>query len=473
MANLLKISDNGTTIDFLDSSGTYRVTNWIPAVASRRLGELNHGQPFEDVVEEMTIDIRGSNPAASLRTLQRLMDRALRWSRGAPTYIHKPGWAYPDADSLVAAVYLQFTPDGSSISVAAAITGPPGPGEPMVELPPGFMLSPATKHIEGVVLRFKRRGLWMRQAVQNTGTTDAGASGTPLTLNFGVTPAAESPYTLEIDAPTNIRDMDNSYILVSEQYGLARFQAEELTATGFTSVADGNLSEDTNVLRYTPTSTNVATSGDESVVIAGNRFAVFVSYRNNGTRSYRVRAAAKRHSFFPTDENYTTPWFNVAAGASTPQWALLGTLTLSDPLWVGSTAAHFLLQVEASATGSSIDFDAVVVLGLDSPAAAVIAVGEFNAYSGGGTRNIVIDHRLMTHLSPAMYWSQESGGTEERIPYPASGRLSLTTDRNPITVMFLATGGSAATNWRRSESGGSLMTRTFTGRLSAGYVIPE
>lgn len=459
MASVLKITDGTTTVDFLHSSGTYRTTEWIPAVATRRVGEIGDVGPYDDVVEEMVISVRGNNPAAELRVIQKLFDQATRWGTGDP----------------VPAVTIQYTPTGSSINVAAVITGPAAPGEPMIELPHGATLSPTTKNIDGARLRFKRRGVWVRYPVLSTGTTNSGTSDIVLTLNLGATPAAESPYTLEMDSVVNYADIGDSYILISEENGLNRVRAETLTTTGFTSVADGsNLAENTNVLRYTPTGTVMASSSATDAIVTGDRFAIFVNYRNNGAPSYRIRAYGHRIQF-GYDPAMTTQWYTIPGGASTPRWVMIGEISVPDGYSSPSIYNFYVgLQIIASATGSTIDFDSIAVLRLDSPASAAIAISPAPfSYAPGGTKNAVIDHRLLTHPSPQMYFSVEDPpGLERRYSYGTAGRVGLSTATNPLHMMWLATGGGNVNHWRRS-SGGSPVSRTFTGRLSAGYLIPE
>lgn len=382
MPQILKFSDGTTTVDFVTSTSGYAVTRWDTAVAKRRQSMLGGRGPYEDVVEVMEITINGTAALDKLQTLQNLFEQVTRWERG----------------ENVDAVLMHYQPESTSQEWKAVISGGDG-NEPMIRLPENFVMSPVFDYIDPVRLRFRRRGVWLGESV--TTTSSAAAHPTTLTMDMTTSVDIASPVRLRLqDAAQQDAGAYDCYVLMvsgatstEAASRLALVNAETMTTTGWTSVTDTAADAKNNsILRYTPTTTSFSKSDLESITSTADagmkKWGMFVNYRNNSTAaSYQVRGVMNAME--------RTPILQIASGTSGPTWAYLGAVAL-DRIPFGVQ-----LEVKASSTGGTIDFDTVALLAMDGSASPhVVAPIRKSEAVNTGDFDLIIDHQLLSKNGP-------------------------------------------------------------------------
>jgi hypothetical protein len=447
MASIMKFVGGGVTIDFIADTA-YRVTQWNPAVATRRAGEIGGRGPYNEVVEEMTLFIGGATALAKLQALQLLLEQAVVWSKGG----------------TASSILFHYKATASSSELKTVILGPPAPGEPMIELPPNFSLAVNTQAIEPVIVRFKRLGWWL--GADDSNNSSSVAHPTTATIANFTDVNADSPVILKLNSIANADHAKNSFLLMASEVntaGAANYiqiiNAEILTTTNWTSVSDtANKARNSNVLRYTPTLTTVSNGIQGAITTtSANRWAIFVNYRNNSAgTSFKIRGGINSNLF--------TPFYVVPAGFSTPKWVYLG--TVETP---GSQLAEYVfLSAQASAASGSIDFDSIALLAMDKNGQA-IAIQD-----GGGesavSSSTVVDHRLLSYPSPLVYHNTAAAA----LNYTGNAILTIRPDDTAIAAAWLACGtGSEAAYWVPTNGSGVAYNTTFTAVQSVAYLIPE
>lgn len=170
---ILRIADSTTTADLLDGTNYSLVANgWSPKIAPLKTAALGNQSPYEDVVEEITIDVLGANATAVLARiteLTALFDQARRWTLGEP----------------VDYVSIRVEPQGvtTGLLYSNVLDGE-------VVLPRDWADRVYMGVINNVVLRVKRQGLWMN----NAATFSAFADSQPNTI-LSRTVSAVNPYS--------------------------------------------------------------------------------------------------------------------------------------------------------------------------------------------------------------------------------------------------------------------------------------
>lgn len=186
MAMYLKITNGTTTLDLLGGSATNSFNlladEWGPTVARRSERSLG-GDVYETAVEQIPLYVQSDTDAATvlanIEALAALIDQAQVWRDGGD----------------VAAVRIQYSPNSDTDYLECVILGPPD-GEPGVVLPPNFTSDLWQNAVDGVVLQFERRGLWLGEAETQddlTNTTDA-----VVALTFADSLANPSPVSVEV-----------------------------------------------------------------------------------------------------------------------------------------------------------------------------------------------------------------------------------------------------------------------------------
>lgn len=457
MPTLLTITDGTTTIDFVSSTSGYKVTSWNPAVAKRRRNLLGGAGPYEDVDEEMEITIHGTDALTKLSSLQGLLEQSQRWYRGEP----------------VSAVLLRYEPEASSAdTLNAVIVG--DSGREMIELPRNFPDSPVYDYIDPIVLRFRRRGLWSRDS-DEAGTATDEVSPTVMTIGAGAATAypVESPMLLEVSITTGVAAYAYSYILTASAATttaaanrLILFEARDLTSGQFTTSADAtNKAVGNTVLRFTAaTTTGFYSSTTKSLSAADTsvrRWGVYLNYRSNTT-------LGDFHIRYYIDSNYSriTP---IAAGTNNPQWAYLGSVSLT------TAARVFALQAKClTSTSATLDFNSIVLQAQDYTT-------DHALYLRPGSPASISDYYLTInpHILTQPHAEAYLGSTAGEDSYPAyyTGDAFLTMRGGGIAVLWLTRGNQSYTTtrpyWRATDSAGTLIEASFNAEIWEGYITPE
>jgi len=453
----LALTDGTTTITIADGAGgatSYRLRweSWAPAIAGLRSSLLGGRGPYAEAVETLELNIHGTSAAdaySKLQTLSMLFDQAERHSRG----------------ENVAAVVVKYSPDGATVSSSASplqarVLGRAGESAP-VTLAPEFLDLTGQYIIRDVRVRFVRLGWWLHTEQSNQATAvDNGEVG-----SVAITGGA-----VDVDSPTRVESfllasgsggtVRSSFLLVADRAGdIILINAESMTATGFTSVADGAaFARNTNVLRYTSADTTEQKSGEAAITFnASARWAaVFANIRNNsGSTTFKIRARFKVATN-RVEGAVSTP-VQVIPVSFGPEWVFLGIVSFNI------VAQRVELFVQASAASGTLDVDTLAILDLSMNRAQAVA---FNPVEQQGPSvGLKIDHRLLTNITPLV---QDNAGI---FPIPYKGDVIFPTRGATLYACYLATGFSALNRWR-IETSGVLETTTFTFRRRNAYLSP-
>lgn len=451
----LRISDLTTTVGFLTT--TYRVRSWPGAIARRRETMIGGRGPYDEVDETIEITISNANVMDSLATIEQLFDQACKWGQGEG----------------VSPVYIDYQPTSTAGYYRAVIVGPPDSG-PMIELPENFVMSPTVTVLDGVVLRFKRQGLWLNTTTV-TGTSASTTNGYVATISGLTATPVPSPARLALTSTTpmaNTRGVRESFLLMTCAATTAAASARLLVEAAsqgtsvsgyYTTAADATgLAPGGAVLRYTPADTEGRISGlllEGTVDTNANRWGMWVSYRNNGDTAFTVRALIT-----DTDIRLYTPPVYIEAGASAPQWIYLGSLSPA----VRFTSRGFLLEITASDTAGTIDFGAAAMMALDKPDTDRVVHIE-SAASVWISTNITFDHRMLTHLGPEVY---STASSFKDLVYPYTGDAALYINNAAVAVAWLATDLQSA-RWVATTAGTTAIANTFVLTQHVAGVTPE
>lgn len=469
----LALTDGTTTVTFMDGAGgstnypLHRQT-WAPQIAPLRRSPLGGRSPYEDVVEELVIGVRGASASAALAnlaTLAALLDQAERWSRG----------------ENVAVVTLKFCPKGALVGSAANPFTAVVLGRAAGDQTAGVSLSgewnAAAEHyfIPTVRVRLVRRGLWLHD-------TDTLASLGGVVPNGNIVSFISLPPGSGVASPLKLT-FDNfgygksastrwhgAFLLLAETDSvepLAVINAEQGVGTAYTSVADsGRNARNTNVLRYTPTGTTEAFSADISsaVLLANtNLVAVFVNVRPHTATNFLIRArlASGTYAF------QHTPLVAVPAVATQyPRWLFLGLAAVQGP-----TISNLYLGITADAASGTLDIDTVVLA--DARATQVLSIvapGDSDADSVPSdlVGETIIDHRLGS--APAPYVRHVTR------PLPYAGDAAFFSSKRVLYALLLASGGGSGTNgdeWRQANTSDVVYNNTWSLARTRAYLVPQ
>lgn len=455
----LVLTDGTTTITIQDGAGgdtsyALKRQDWAPVIAGRRRSPLGGRTPIEDVVEGITITVRGTSaPDAyeKLTVLARLLEQAELWSMG----------------ENVSAVIAKFCPKGALVSslvnpMQATILGR-ADGDETVGLDLTGEWNAAGTHfvIPEVRVRFKRRGLWLLNEV---------SAGSPVASNGDLVTLYLPP--LRDAAPTrfsvtnvgwsqlSLNEYKSGFLLMGEdQDGVAPiYYAEPSAATisGYTSVADATGQASGNVLRYTPAGLGEVGSGTFSATLpaATNLVAVFANIRHSATVSFTVRLRLQSNL-----ENQFTPHILIPANAALfPQWYFLGLV----PKYGAIT--NLRLYVEPSAASSFLDIDTVVV----ADARTVQVLGIISPDDQTETiSTLTVDHKLLELVAPFAAVGSN--------PVPYAGDAVLMSKASKIYAAWLATGGGSANGnrWRQTSTLDVLLPNAWTIYRRQGLLVPQ
>lgn len=462
--NYLAISDGTTIINLVGSGIKNHILaqdGWTPNLPRLQHSKLAGRGSYQEVVEELIIHVTGATAGAAysnLQTLIRMFDKAELWARG----------------ENVNAVVLKYSPKGAIVSSIATplqsvILGSAGSEvSNSLSLSPKFVQAGKYYIIENVRLRFRRRGLWYLEdssgniTGQNSGSTN---------VVFNQTHPVISPMSLSFSAlvPAGTINIGNGIVIVNGM-GISRQDAYLLTASEFTAVSDAtNLPQGSQILRYTPTTTNYKTTGagNSGGVGAGatsNQIAVFATVRNNSASvTWNIRARFTTGAL-PLVTTLGTPVL-IDASTTNPRVVYLGT--------VGGPAQNLIdlaLDIQASSTagGPTLDIDQIFPVELMAARHSyVIEVPGFTLGTLGG-RAINFNNGILTQLAPNFIL------TPENYSLSYKGDIFLETGQTIASGPVFATWVTTRSNyWRLVDAAGSLMTMTVTVTRHKCYVSPE
>lgn len=458
MAQILKISDGTTTVDFLNDSA-YRILSWSPAVAPRNVGEWGRC-PYSEVVEDMTIFVSDAQATTKLATLRRLIDQAERWSRG----------------ENVDTVRLHYKLTSSSTELIAPIFGPPSPGAQAIILPKRYGDVTATQTIDQVTLKFKRLGVWLANTISGE---DVAASSnvthpTVATMLLTGTSYADSPYRLTL-AGLSWREeiVWQSYFLAvnadtttNAAKKLILIDAEDMASSNPSSQSDTtNKARGNNVLRFDFTSNNSLISATKDVSSLTHpsvrRWAVYACCRTDSIVPTRVAFYGQGSSrTAQTPLKTIAPNFNHDYTGSKPAWIYLGSFSLPDQL----KKVYMSVDIGLESSGGTIDFDSIVLMANDASdySRAVTILGDSLTYPGtaiGSNRGLTLQHGLNYGITPYAYITDSANVLFQN--YNGNPAFFAEAKSPAVAAIWLACGRYNTNYWRPVDASNNLITSGF------------
>lgn len=285
------------TMSLTDGISTDLV-QYAPTVAPRRAATISGGGGYADVEDTIVVDIVGDTPGNCGATLMRLIGYIIQGGR----------WF---AGENVNPVQVRARVERSTFTSdwMALILGPAGE-QPPVAIDPQFDTTIDRWVIRGVELRFLRRGRWLASN-QFYAANAAGATRNPQVLSFGSL-SGTGGNLLGVDAPIALVPITTIGGTIGGEIGyllsavsaaaILLTDASTATAAGYTTVANAAAFpfQGTNILRYTPTTTNFAASGliySNQITSAYQTWAVYAAVRKNtAAASFQVRVAVTPES---------------------------------------------------------------------------------------------------------------------------------------------------------------------------------
>lgn len=466
----LSITDGVTSCVFADGAGGATVyilveSGWSPKIAGIRRSALGGRTAYEDVVEDFDIVVSGATVQAVLTNfiaLVGLLEQAERWGRGEP----------------VAPVLMKFSPKGGTISTAAnplqaVVLGRAG-GDSYsgLQLPVEYDRLTYNAYIVRAKLRLLRRGLWLANTEDNVAVA-ATANGDLITFTMPGTLVVESPTRLTATnfmfGKTNVNRAHGGFLIVGQAQPGATpnpifiYNPETgLTGPNLSSVADaGANARNTNVLRYTPATTNEyqsSASFTATLPDATDLVAVYANIRPSATVDFRIRILSEQPFFS------FTPSVLIPANATLyPKWYFLGMLP-------GGATQSMRLALTASAASSFLDIDTIVVCDARSTQVlALIGPSDADPSTQLSTGLLSVDHKLLLKPAPSVL--------EGTIPVPYSGDPVFATRTTTVYAVLLATGGGTfvdGNQWRQADIGGGvLLTNAWNIYRRTAHLVPQ
>lgn len=468
----LVITDGITTITFLNSTTltNYFIESgsWTPNIAGKRRSPFGGVSPYEDVEEEINVRVRGSSASdcySKVAALSGLLNQA-------------EGWNEEENNSPV---LIKFAPNGSTVAsdtapLQAVILGrAEGDETNAVTLVPEWDQA-AYAFVLPVRVRFMRRGVWVLGGTLTPIVSTAVTSSARTSVNFGSTAQVRSPVSVSIGTfarDTTLTSFPSSYFIAASVshtgavFPISIIEAETMTATGFTSVADSaNSASGGNVLRYTPAGTAYATTNTENIFVAEYQYLAFFATLRNNSASATFQVKVQRLNSFPTETVLETSPVLIDNSSTQPRVVLLGLATQN---LVGSTATprSYRIAVAASTTSGSptLDIDVITVVGWNRPDdVSIIAIHGF-AFDAVNT-SIVIDDATTEHITPKVYTTDASGS----FIFPGYAGNPYITHRQG--VMHFALLATQSQYWRIVNTSGA-KTFTYTATRQVGYLTPQ
>jgi len=385
----LRLTDGQTTLNLVDNTSYSLVPGgWSPAIAQRRTSQLGGYHEYSPVNESIQLMIYGDTAAEAidnLTALANLLDQADSWALG----------------DRVRPVLIEVQVQGSQLEdpLQSLVMGRAGDDQPMLVLPATFNDQVNLFEIGPVDLTFKRMGLWLGEEVQAEAAVKNNpsiwaAEGLPVT---GIL----SPTTIEITDFSAATPMLGSGIIAVTGTGLYStygvnfgiFLPSQMTSGQFDIVNDAaHLALASNILRIDAASDQTGTITIPNVYAESSRLTVFAAVRSNHASSiWNVRAGST--GFANTQDR----WQDVALNGNKPHVMYVG--TLANQL---SSHVNITLDFRTADSVGTLDLNYVMIFPYDASSRYIAVMG--GAYSSAGyDRNLVINHRILSHTTPNIY----------------------------------------------------------------------
>jgi hypothetical protein len=424
--------------------------DWAPSIAALRASELALDGPYAAVEEEIAVNVYGQTAAeclSNLTSLAYLLDQADRWN--------------PKRGENVSPVRLQYMPTGGTMLWESVITGrASGDQTSGVRLPPTFNRDLGAFTIEGVRLRFWRRGLLLNPTGEAVASS-SDANPTVQTCTFATAVQVSSPLKLSyqfLDGFTPSNGLIERAVVLTARAAnrLQIYEAESAAlGTNIASQADAaGKARGGSVARYSPgvLSTSIVQnfSGFDS---ASRHLAVWAAVRNNSaTTTFTIQLQGSA----PTTRARAV---TIDTSTTSPRLVCLGRIAQRRNF----SAIELLLT--ASAASGTLDIDYIVAQAVDDETSGTV---EITNPGGGvglvGTNPLAIDPLALSEPTPLV------GYGSQVLPLSRSGDAWLTTTGQTVVAAILAT---SSTFWRACDSGSDLLNTIVTATRNAAALTPR
>lgn len=357
---LLEITDGVSSVKFMDSAATtpaliaamnYRLSygGWSPKVAKRNQNPFD--LPYTKVLEELTIDIRGSTPDvcySKLQTLMSMLDQGERWFN----------------NEIVAPVFVRYQPLGSGKTTYMQDVviggGTDDNNAQLVTLPDEFNVTGFISYLKGVRVRFWRRiGSWLCETETPTAVTGANQLG-PIAVSYSVAAPTLSPVDLLFWLNSNSSSFEMSGFIVSthdDRYigvynGVTGLSGTSSQADAGTLATGGNVGRSTaSVAGVIPVISPILTPIEETEYVA-----IYATVRNNSTTIDAYIQVSLGGNLYPAAQAVKI----AAAATPKPQAVFLGILPTR-----GRRASKVNIKCTTLSSTATVDFDTVWLIGVN------------------------------------------------------------------------------------------------------------
>ena len=472
----LEFTDSVTSIKFMDAAATtpalisamnFSLTygDWAPKIATRN--KTVFGLPYNPVMEEMTINIKGATTAivlSKLQTLNALLDQAERWYN----------------NERVAPVLIKYQPKGSekTAPLSDVVIGR-GVGNQsdnaMITLPDDFNSVGNFNFLQRVkVVFWRRNGFWLgEKETQDTGTSYVAQPG-PITVTWSDFAPVLSPVEISLGAgadaagaSTNTTTKGITAITNDSRY-LVNILGTDATVGGTPTADAAKFPTGANIMRFVTT----PTSGGGGYVTTSfpmnecEYFAVFCKVRNGSTT---INATIQAQTQLLTQRLVALP----ASLTAQTLVVFLGIFPTNGkilPSWTVPSTYDFAIVTRAESGSINIDVDSLLFVGVDR-ATNIIETSGLTHPLLTSTVGISFSNRLLGETQGAL--TEDTFTTSTLQPYVGS-IYNFTGSSLIVKKTALAHFQISSQFWNIINSGGTAkITLDLSVSRQKAYLVPE
>jgi hypothetical protein len=451
----LELYDGTNTLDLVDSDNYQLVDGgWAPRVPRRRRGIVGNQYIYEDVVEELTINVRGATATAvhaNLAALANILEIAEAWNSGA----------------LVDPVIFKVQPQGSDLTnpLQAVVVGGDDSNE-FLSLPVDYNDKLMVFEVSNVVLRFKRR---IFLGDEDSDTSSAATNPAIMTCTMSENLPIPSPTRIEIDGwPNSTMFLSPGYLIITDNDQSSQFRLMGTRSGGsgsWSTVADtANDATGGNVNRLSSISAGTWYFATFAPYITSNlrttAFHFFANVRVNHTSDISFRAYVTRGDGFL--DFGSTRKIIIDRNSGNPQIVYFGQLQAGEG-WL----AEFKLFLQANDfTGTpTFDIDYVALV----PKHETTSIIRIDAQiDNRATPTLVVDPALLEKPKPYVAFNNFTFFPYV-FPLRHQGNSMVLTAKDEIRATWLMPKGS---NWVWDDSG-TPQSLTMTATRRPAYLVPQ
>lgn len=464
--DVLELTNGTTTVDLLLSPYALVYENMPDlGIATLRPGTLGGNGLYTEVDCTIPIIVTGTCPAnvyTALQSVWALLDQAQRFWKGEPG---------------VTAVRLVAQATGSTVAAVEAMVLRRADADAPLVLPPVYEVTKSNYTMQGISLRFTRRGQWLGATDTATGT--AQPSGTV----FSVTVADHdtiSPVIVNLSLPTSIAGSislsPSTLILTDSTSNIEVTEAESFGAsTQYTVVtpAAAEVARGTQVLRYTATPTaelQSASMATPTLLQSSQPVSIFALIRSTLTTfSISMRFFDALSTSIVAFE--TTPVLVDPLNQARPLPIFLGTVV--PPPDTGYARMRIVCS-NPTVSASTMDIDYLVFV-KETDALTVITFPSLFAvvdppYTVGTVMRLRSDHQTNSALAP--FAGICTSANAQRTSISHNGPSLPVMRDTTLAGIWLSTGSAtgSSSRWRFTNVADSLYSNTPSAERRRAYL---